>query len=73
MTALDAEPLRTGDVKVFARVRAFTGQGPRRHVFAVSPEGVIRVWDPVAGHYTTCWALGPAAVRKIRALAGAHQ
>lgn len=28
--------------------------------------GVVRVWDSVAGHYTTCHSLTPAQIRYVR-------
>jgi len=50
-------------------VKAFTGQGRRNHKLSVSPDGTVRVWDDVAGHYTTCHCMSAAAQSRIRKLA----
>ena len=55
-------------VELQARARAFSGQGPRLHKFHY--DGFrLRVYDPIAGHYTTCHALTPAAYRRLVKLA----
>jgi hypothetical protein len=36
----------------------------------VDVDGTVRVWDSVAGYYTTCHRLGTSAIRRIRKLAG---
>lgn len=54
---------------IIARAKAFTCQGIQTHRFAVAEDGVVRVWDEVAGYYTTCHSLSRAAERRIRRLA----
>jgi hypothetical protein len=54
-----------------ARARFFTGHGIETLSVMVAGDGSVRVWDSVAGHYTTCHALSQAAVRRIRRLAAA--
>ena len=51
------------------RAKAFTGEGVRSHKCMVDTDGTVRVWDSVAGHYTTCHSLSVAAQRRIRRLA----
>lgn len=66
---------------VTARAKAFSNEGVREHRFAIDPDvilpmsgqrvpGLIRVWDDVAGHYTTCHSLSESAKQRIRKLAG---
>jgi len=55
---------------VVARAKAFSTEGIREHKFLVGQDSV-RVWDSVAGYYTTCHSLTAAAVRRIRRLARA--
>ena len=50
--------------------RAFSSDSPRQGYRAkVDSDGTVRVWDSVAGHYTTCHALTPAQTRYLRAQA----
>ena len=60
----------SGAVEVKARAKAFSGEGVREHKFAVYADGTVRVWDSVAGHYTTVHSLSPSAQARIRTLAG---
>lgn len=48
------------------RARAFAGQGVRTHEVTVHADGTIRVWDAVAGHYTTCHSLSRQTQARIR-------
>jgi hypothetical protein len=57
-------------VRVLARARAFSHQGIRQHTFDVTGE-VVRVYDPVADHYTTCHCLSAASQHRIKRLASA--
>ena len=50
------------------KAKAFAGQSRRIHRVTVI-DGVVRVWDAVAGHYTTCHSLSTSAIRRILALA----
>lgn len=53
-------------ITITARARAFTGEGVRSHRMTVDGEGTVCVWDPVAGHYTTCHAMSERTCRRIR-------
>ncbi|HPZ83878.1 MAG TPA: hypothetical protein PL064_10605 [Thermogutta sp.] len=64
-----AETNTTNDVIITARAKAFAGQGVRNHKVLVEPSGSVRVWDDVAGHYTTCHSLSASAERRLRKLA----
>jgi hypothetical protein len=55
-------------IEVTARAKAFSGQGVRKHRFLVRNRDV-RVWDPIAEHYTTCNALTASAKQRIARLA----
>lgn len=55
---------------ITVRAKAFSGEGVRQHKVMVDG-AAIRVWDAVAGHYTTCHSLSAAAQRRIRKLATA--
>ena len=54
---------------VTARAKAFSGDPIGAYKFAVDADGVVRVYDEVAGHYTVCHALGESAQKRIRKLA----
>ena len=51
------------------RARAFSDEGIREHRVAVDEDGTVRVWDGVAGYYTTCHCLCDSAIRRARKLA----
>lgn len=55
--------MKTNEIEITLRAKAFSGQGVKTHRMTVS-EGTVRVWDSVAGHYTTCHSLSPAAVKR---------
>jgi hypothetical protein len=57
------QPTKAG-VLITARAKAFSGQGIRPHRMLVDDVNV-RVWDDVAGYYTLCHCLTPAAVKRI--------
>lgn len=59
----------TADRVVTARAKAFSGESIRTHKFMVSADGDVRVWDSVAGYYTTCHSLSIGAQRRIRRIA----
>lgn len=57
------------------RCKSFTGEGVRTHRIMVDADrvegrdvtrGTVRVWDDVAGHFTTCHSLSDATIRRIR-------
>jgi hypothetical protein len=55
------------------RCRAWTGQPVREEHVSVESDGTVRVYDSIAGHYTTCHALGPSAEIRIRRMAAAEE
>ena len=57
------------DKIVTARAKAFSAAGVRQHKFMVESDGTVRVYDPVAGYYTTCHALSAGALRRLCRLA----
>lgn len=59
---------RTASREITASAKAFTGQGVRDHKFLVRGNEV-RVWDEVAGYYTTCHAMSAATCARIAKLA----
>jgi hypothetical protein len=59
----------TEDRFVTAKAKAFSGEGVREHKCMVAADGTVRVWDAVAGHYTTCHGLSESAQHRIRKLA----
>jgi hypothetical protein len=59
----------TTTIEIEATVKAFTGQGRRNHKLSISPDGTVRVWDDVAGHYTTCHAMSAATQSRLSKLA----
>ena len=61
----------TNDIQITARAVAFTGEGARLHRFAVDVDGTVRVFDRVAGHFTSCHALSSRTQARIRKLARA--
>ena len=48
------------------RCKAFSGEGVRMNRVQVSDDGTVRVWDSVAGHYTTCHSMIAAAQYRAR-------
>jgi muconolactone delta-isomerase len=53
---------------ITARAKAFTNEGIRSYRFQIEGK-TVRVWDSVAGHYTTCHSLGKFAIRRILKIA----
>lgn len=53
------------DVRFTARAKAFSDEGVREHKIKVDSDGTVRVWDSVAGHYTTCHSLSVGAQRRL--------
>ena len=54
---------------ITVKCKAFSGEGAKVNKVRISPAGEVSVWDSVAGHYTTCHALSPATIRRIKTLA----
>lgn len=51
------------------RCRAFSNDTIRMNKVAVDRYGTVRVWDGVAGHFTTCHIMSRAAIAKARKMA----
>lgn len=58
----------SNEIEITARAKAFSGEGVKEHKFLVLGNEV-KVWDPVAGHYTNCNALSAATKARIAKLA----
>jgi hypothetical protein len=56
--------------KITIRAKAFSCENVKTHTVAVDADGTVRVWDSVAGYYTTCHSLSKSAQAKARKLAG---
>jgi hypothetical protein len=55
------------DTTITMRCKAFSSEGGvRENRVQVSEDGTVRVWDSVAGHYTTCHVMTAAAQRRAR-------
>lgn len=52
------------------RAKAFSTEGVKTHTVYVDESGIVRVYDSVAGHFTACHCLTPAAILRIRRAAG---
>lgn len=48
------------------RCKAFGSEGVRDNRIQIDASGAVRVWDSVAGHYTSCHSLSAATVRRLR-------
>ena len=55
--------------EITARAKAFSNQGIKSHKFSVDADGTVRLWDAVAGHFTTCHSLSKSAEARIGKLA----
>jgi hypothetical protein len=62
-TTQSKQPAKAG-VVITARAKAFSGQGVREHKMLVD-DANVRVWDSVAGYYTTCHSLSQSAIKRI--------
>lgn len=61
---------RNGEnVEYIIRANAF-GEGVETARCTVDGTGVVRVWDSIAGYYTTCHQLTEAQQNRIRKAAG---
>ena len=65
----------TADRFLTVRCKAFSNEGVRRKSIHVEADivtgatvkrGAIRVWDDVAGYFTSCHALSEATQRRLR-------
>lgn len=50
--------------------KPFSSSGRGLHRLSIDDAGVVRVWDSVAGHYTTCHILSPRSQAAARSKAG---
>jgi len=55
---------------VKTRAKALADRGVCNVRCLVGEDGSVRVWDSMAGHYTSCHALREPAIRRIQRLAG---
>jgi hypothetical protein len=54
------------DIRFRARVRgAFGGRSYSWKDICVEPDGTVRVYDAIAGHYTICHSLTPSQIRRL--------
>ena len=53
------------------RCRAFRDEGILENRVMVGADGTVRVWDSVAGHYTTCHSMARSARVRARQFARA--
>lgn len=56
-------------IEIQARVKAFSREGIRLNRISVDSTGTVRVWDSIAGHYTTVHNMSAATQSRIRKLA----
>jgi hypothetical protein len=56
----------------YARAKVFAGHGIEVCQFSVTGNE-IRVWDSVAGHYTSCHSMSPSTIRRIKRIAKSLQ
>lgn len=57
------------DKVIECRAKAFAGRGVEAIRCMVDADGAVRVYDSVAGYYTTCHSLSDSAKARIRRLA----
>ena len=55
----------TTETALTIRCRPFGPRSLREHRVLVSGTEEVRVWDPIAGYYTLCHSLTPAAQQRI--------
>ena len=48
-----------------AKVKAFSGEGVRKNRIMIDDDDAVRVYDSVAGYYTTCHALSARTVARL--------
>jgi hypothetical protein len=53
---------------VRAKAKVFAGErSAKPHQFLVTRE-TVKVWDDVAGYYTSCHSMGPSTIARIKKL-----
>tara|TARA_R110000868_G_scaffold171274_1_gene406959 strand:+ start:418 stop:624 length:207 start_codon:yes stop_codon:yes gene_type:complete len=50
------------------KCKAFSGEKVKINKIHVGDDKVVRVWDSVAGHYTSCHSLTSRSIGKIQRL-----
>ena len=55
-----------------ATAKFFAGFPRQTLPVMVEDDGTVRVYDSVAGHYTSCHSLSAKAIRRIRRIANAR-
>lgn len=55
---------------ITAKAKAFSTESARQYRFMVDADGTVRVWDDVAGYYTTCHIISERVRRRLVRLAG---
>ncbi len=56
--------------KITMTCKPFTSEQRGSYRLTVDDAGIVRVWDSVAGHYTTCHSLSPRSQAAARTKAG---
>lgn len=52
--------------EITIRAKAFSGDSIKPHKVQVDmTSGIIRVWDSIAGHFTSCHSLSVSAISRI--------
>lgn len=59
-----SQTITTTTIETTVRCRAFSGYGVRNHRCLISGR-TVRVYDPIAGYYTTCHSLSAATQARI--------
>ena len=49
--------------------KPFSSLARGKYRILVDADGTVRVWDAIAGHYTTCHSLGKRTMDRIRKMA----
>lgn len=65
---MNSSTISSAEVEITARAKAYSHEGVREHRFLLCGNEV-RVWDPVAGHYTLVHAMSAATMARIAKLA----
>ena len=55
---------------ITVKCKAFGNETAKDHKVLIEDNGMIRVYDSIAGYYTGCHSLSKATQRRIRKMAG---
>lgn len=47
------------------RCIAFSNSAPQQHRCIVVDDNIVKVWDPIAGYFTTCNIIPPMIAREL--------